>query len=201
MSQRNRPLSRRRGIALNDWVTVICLGFFFFFMGAIILSIFLSVDPKSTMPMTITKQPLVFIVLALITTGLLDLGAICVFSGWKGRHKASTINLGGDDLNINNPLGMATDGGSMSGEQNIVRSISSGMSGIFKIYMWVQRITAALIVIIMLLATAIWWLISVLDLMSGNKSLNGGLFIILGLVLVTYIVIIYFMLVRKPAAT
>jgi hypothetical protein len=52
---------------------------------------------------------------------------------------------------------------------------------------------------VVFLFAAIWWLLSVLDLLANNKSLNFGIFLPLGLTFLCYIAIIYFMLLRKPA--
>jgi len=203
----SRQTRQNRGIVLNDWVTLICLGLLFFLIGAITLSMLLAVDPAAATPLTLTKQPASFVFVALVTTGLLDLGAMCVIWGWKGRHNASTISLSADHLgrrnnfmNVDNPFGMATDGASTSEEQKAVKSISDGMSLMFKIYLWAQRISAVIVVIVVFLFAAIWWLLSVLDLITNNRSLNFGIFLPLGLAFLCYIAIIYFMLLRKPAA-
>jgi phage shock protein PspC (stress-responsive transcriptional regulator) len=88
-----------------------------------------------------------------------------------------------------------------SGEQKTIQAISGGISTIYTIALWVQRFISVVAVVIALLVTAIWWLMSILDLASGKASLNGGgLLLVLGLILVSYIVIIYFMLLKKPRA-
>jgi hypothetical protein len=186
----------QRGIQLNDWFSQICVGIFFICIGTIFLSLFLSVDLNA-----ITEQPVSFIVLMLIPMVFLDLGLLVVIWGWKGRRNASTIDLGGSNLNINNLLGVNADGGVASGEQKTIQAISGGISTIYTIALWVQRFISVVAVVIALLVTAIWWLMSILDLASGKASLNGGgLLLVLGLILVSYIVIIYFMLLKKPRA-
>jgi hypothetical protein len=185
----------QRGIQLNDWFSRICVGIFFFCIGTLFLSLFLSVDLNAIM-----EDPLGFIVLMLILTVFMDLGLILAIGGWQGRRNASTINLGGGNRNINNPPGVSADGGAVSEEQKTIRAISGGMSTIFTIYTWVQRIIGAVAALFALMITAIWWLMSILDIASGKASLSEGFLLMLGIVLISFIVIISFILLKKPRA-
>ncbi len=72
----------------NDWVIQTCLGLFWFFLAAVMVSIFLPVSTPVTLA-AIAEVPVGFAILALILVGLFDLGALFVIRGWRNRQKAA----------------------------------------------------------------------------------------------------------------
>jgi hypothetical protein len=157
------------------------------------LSLFLSADLNAIM-----EEPIGVIVIILIPTGLLDLGLVVAIEGWKRRRNASTFNPG--TLNINNPPGVSTDGGMTPEQQKTIQAISGGISAFSTIYLWIQRLVSVAAAAIAILGTGFWWFLSILDVASGKASPGGALMLVLGFVLINYIAIGYFMLLRKPRA-
>lgn len=187
----------RRGIQINDWLSQIFLGIFFFCIGTIFLTMFLSADPDAMASLTITDWVGV-IIFMLIPTAFMDLGLLLVIWGWKGRHRASG-NPGWNDMRIDDPPVVSPDGGMTSEQQKTVQAISGGISMFYAISLWIQRLVSVAAAAFAILVTAIWWLMTLLD-PSQKASLNGSLLLALGLVLISYIVIVYIMLLRKPRA-
>jgi phage shock protein PspC (stress-responsive transcriptional regulator) len=102
------------------------------------------------------------------------------------------------DLNINNPLGVSADGGVASGEQKTIRAISGGISVFYTISLWIQRLAGIAAAIFALCFTAYWWITSIHDITPGKTPLNAFMLLTLGLVLISYLIIIYIKLLRKP---
>lgn len=193
-----RSTRNQHGIRINDWFAQICLGIFFFCIGSIFITLFLSADPKAIASLTIEDWVGV-VLLVLIPTVFMDVGLLLAIGGWKKRHTASTINPG-SILNSSSPPGVSADGGSLTEEQQkAMQAISGGISIFYTLSIWVQRIVGVVAAFLAICIAAFFWITAILD-SSGKASLNPILMLDLGVVLISYVVIVYFMLLRKPRA-
>jgi len=174
---------------IDDWFTKICLGIFFFCIGAIFLSIVIGVDLKA-----LVEDPIGAIIFVLIPTVFMDIGLFIALEGWTGR-KAAKVDTARFAAEVQ--AGLSADGGMTAEQEKFIKTASSGISIYMVISKWVQRIVGVAAAIIGLFAMAYVWLSSIHDAASGLKE---GFFLVLGLVLVSYVIIIYLKLLRKPRA-
>lgn len=182
----------QRGIRIDDWFTKICLGVFFFCIGAIFLSIVIGVDLTA-----LAEDPIGAIIFMLIPTVFMDIGLFIAIEGWTGR-KAAGVDPARFAAEVQ--AGLSADGGMTAEQQKIIKTASKGISTYMVISKWVQRIVGFAAALVAIFALAYVWLSSISDIASGKSALKGGFFLVLGLVLVSYVIIIYLKLLRKPRA-
>jgi len=174
---------------IDDWFTKICLGIFFFCIGAIFLTIVIGVDLRSLL-----EDPIGAIIFVLIPTVFMDLGLFIALDGWTGR-KAARVDPARFAAEVQ--AGLSADGGMTAEQEKVIKAASSGISIFMVISRWVQRIVGVGAAIVALFALAYVWLSSIPDVASGLKE---GFFLVLGLVLVSCVIMIYLKLLRKPRA-
>ncbi len=191
-----------RGITITDGFARICLGIFFCCIGLIFLSLFISFDPNAMESPTMSDWAGLIIAM-LIPVALLDVGFYQVIAGLIGWRAPRTVDPGVNYMDTASPPGVSSDGGEVTEEQQkAMRAISGGVSALSAVGVWMQRLTGIFAVIVALSVTAVLCLPQVLDVASGKGPVKWGFFLMLGLILISYIVIIaYFLLTKKSRAT